>query len=102
MGKHRDHLQIIANILSVVNKGAKKTCIMLKANLSYKLLNQYLSEILRANLICENGNGSFGITGKGCMFLRLYYDYDKKYKEFEEQIPHLEKDKKVLERILVE
>jgi len=46
MGKYRDRLQIIADMLSVVRGGAKKTHIMYQANLSYTLLGRYLSEVL--------------------------------------------------------
>jgi len=40
MGKYRDRLQIIADILSVVRDGAKKTHVMYQANLSFTLLKR--------------------------------------------------------------
>ena len=59
MGKHRSRLKILAKILSVVNdnEGAKKTQIMYQAYLSYKLLTQYLNDVIDAGLVVSK-NGS--------------------------------------------
>jgi len=68
LGKYRSRLEIVANILSVVSEGAKKTHIMYGANLSYKLLNRYLGEVFNAGLVCLNGE-CYEITDKGQHFL---------------------------------
>jgi predicted transcriptional regulator len=43
MGKYRDGLGIIADILHAAGSGAKKTRIMGVANLSYTLFEKYLA-----------------------------------------------------------
>ena len=48
MGKHRSRLQIVADILFVVRDGAKKTQIMRRTNLSYKLLGRYPTDVIEA------------------------------------------------------
>ena len=51
MGQYRKRLEIIADILSVVRGGAKKTRIMYQANLSYRLLALYLEFVKEAGLV---------------------------------------------------
>ena len=56
LGKNRDRLSIVAAILEAVNAGANKTRIMLRANLSFKLLEKYLDISIRAGFIKANEN----------------------------------------------
>ena len=66
MGNYRDRLDIIADILNVVSREAKKTQIMYQANLSYKVLQRYLNEIVQAALVrFETGSQSYMLTFKG-------------------------------------
>ena len=59
MVNYRDRLDIIADILNVVSREAKKTQIMYQANLSYKVLQRYLNEIVDASLVTfENNNNA--------------------------------------------
>ena len=70
MGSYRTKLDIVADILHVAHQGAKKTEIMYQANLSYKLLVKYLTEIKRACLLdFEGRRRCYVLTSKGKEFL---------------------------------
>ena len=101
MGKYRSRLQIIADVLSVVNDGARKTQIMYKANLSYQLLNRYLDETLKLGLINQNSSGVYEVTERGCVFLRLYNDFERKRRELEGQVDSLQNEKRALLKIVM-
>lgn len=77
MGKHRTRLEILASILSVIdrNDGARKTQIMYQSYLSYKLLKQYLEDTTKSGLVkCENGT-IYTLSKKGKTFLKSFDDY---------------------------
>jgi len=71
-------VDIIANILSEANEGAKKTHIMYKSNLSFRQLQAYLDFLLDRGLLTMSEEGSEGnpnllkTTAKGRAFLRAY------------------------------
>ncbi len=93
MANYRQRLDIIADILEVISLDAKKTQIMFKANLSYKALTKYLSEVLNASLATyEQGRQCYSLTKKGYDFLGAYKIYCKTNK----QIEKLEVAKKTL------
>ncbi|MHA1677031.1 MAG: winged helix-turn-helix domain-containing protein [Candidatus Njordarchaeales archaeon] len=100
--KYRSRLEIIANILEIVKSSSKKTHIMFKANLSYRLLCQYLDEVLRAGLVhLENSSHNYYlITDKGELFLEKFYEYSIKKKDIEEQFKLIKNEKAVLEEML--
>ena len=84
MGIYRDKLDIIANILEVASTSAKKTQIMYKANLSYKILQKYLTETTGASLLdFHDLKQSYCITPKGLEFLQTYREYSKDSKSME-------------------
>ena len=65
MGSYRGKLDIIADILRVAMGNAKKTQIMYQANLSYKVLQKYLAEIIEASLISfEDEKRCYILTAK--------------------------------------
>ncbi len=70
----RSVFEIIAEMLQVAKKGAKKTRIMYSCNLSYRMTGNFLSYLLEANLL-RKGN-SFHTTEKGLQFLRTYQTLD--------------------------
>ncbi|MEM1557858.1 MAG: winged helix-turn-helix domain-containing protein [Thermoproteota archaeon] len=73
--RRRDQLKIIADILSVAEKGATKTRIMYRSNLSYSMLERYLSILKERNLIrVENTKTPprYFTTEAGRRFLRDY------------------------------
>jgi len=92
-------LQIVADILAITCRGAKKTQIMYKANLSYKLLCKYLDEVMTAGLVnCENG-GCYVLTVKGKEFLSRYQEYSKHCESLEEHLNHVNGERDVLEKL---
>ncbi len=63
MGNYRGRLDIIADILNVASRDAKKTQIMYQANLSYKVLQRYLADVARAQLISfEDARQLYSLT----------------------------------------
>ena len=73
-------MDIIAAILSVAKKGAGKTQIMYRANLSFKQLQKYMDFLMKKDLLSTNEDNrgtQYETTSKGYEFL---HDY-KKIKE---------------------
>ena len=73
--KRRDRLHILAEILSIAKDGSLKTKIMYKANLSFAQLNEYLSFLLKMNLLQANtdkGKKVYQTTVKGAKYLESY------------------------------
>jgi len=99
MGSYRDRLQIIADILLIASRRAKKTQIMYQANLSYKLLCRYLSEVLDAGLVSFENEDSYVLTAKGKEFLSRHEEYSKHCKTLEEQLNHTNTAKTWLEKM---
>jgi predicted transcriptional regulator len=98
--KYRSKLQIIADILLVAEKGAKKTRIMYQANLSYDLLKRYLTEVLEAGLIRINKDEkSYIITQKGEIFLKRYKGYCERCTRLQEHFENARKDEVMLEKM---
>jgi predicted transcriptional regulator len=100
MGSYRGRIDIIADILHVVSGNAKKTQIMYQANLSYKVLQRYLTEILEASLISFEGNEQhYVLTSKGHEFLEAYKDYSRTNKSIEKRLNEICTKKKLLEQL---
>ena len=100
MGKYRDRLQIIADILSIVSvQGAKKTHVMYQANLSFKLTSKYLADLLEAKLITSNSS-LYEITDKGLDFLAKYDGYLRLRNDLENLLRLINSRKTVLEKEL--
>ena len=100
MGNYRGRLDIIADILNVALKNAKKTQIMYQANLSYKVMQKYLAEITSAQLIAfEDESQSYLLTEKGREFLDAYEKYSKSSRFVEKRLSDIETRKKVLDEL---
>jgi predicted transcriptional regulator len=99
LSKYRDRLQIIANILVIASRRAKKTQIMYQANLSYKLLCRYLDEVLDSGLVCFEKGECYVLTAKGQEFLNRHEEYSKRCKSLEEHLNHVNNGKTVLEKM---
>ena len=69
--KRRDSIAIIVDILSVAGEKAKKTQIVYKANLNFRMVGEYLPHLLDKRLI-ENTDGEYKTTEKGEEFLTDY------------------------------
>jgi predicted transcriptional regulator len=77
MGK-RDRLEIIAAILDLCLKPRTKTRIMYGTNLSWKMLQQYLSQMQSQGLLEVNNNSTkYVTTSRG-------HDFLEKWKELQE------------------
>lgn len=97
---YRDRLDIIADILNVVSREAKKTQIMYQANLSYKVLQRYLNEIVEASLISfEDGNQIYLLTTKGQEYLDAYKEYIRCSKTMEKHLTDFSVKRKILEKL---
>ena len=100
MGSYRGRLDIIADILHVVSQNAKKTKIMYQANLSYKVLTKYLTEVNEASLInFEDEKQCYMLTAKGREFLEAYKEYSKDNRHIEKQLNDIHNRKKFLEEL---
>lgn len=100
MGKHRSRLKILEDILSVINdnKGAKKTQIMYKAYLSYKLLIRYLNDVSEAGLVTCDDN-CYMLTEKGEKFLARFGEYSRFHESVEKQLNHVEDERAALKEM---
>jgi predicted transcriptional regulator len=97
---YRDRLDIIADILQVTSRDAKKTQIMYQANLSYKVLQRYLNEVLDASLIkFEDNNQSYVLTYKGQEYLEAYKEYYRCHKSIEKRLNDVSTKKKILQEL---
>lgn len=93
-------LEIIADILHVVSRNAKKTQIMYQANLSYKVLQRYLAKIVGASLInFEDEKQCYVLTAKGQEFLDAYKEYSKTNRHLEKQLNDIHIKKRILEEL---
>ncbi len=101
MGKYRDKLQIIADILSIASSGARKTQIMYQANLSYKLLCRYLGEVMDAGLVCCDDEDSYVLTSKGKAFLYKYEEYSQARKHLKAHLDDVKKERILLEDMCI-
>lgn len=95
MGKNRDSLSIVADILESASLGASKTRIMFSANLSFKLLEKYLSMVLRAGLLKLNYN-KYELTKHGQDFLKNYRWFKGRYDEARKLLEDLDGEREKL------
>ncbi len=103
MGNYRGRLDIIADILSVVKDKAKKTQIMYQANLSFKVLQRYLAEIVGASLISfDDGDNSYLLTEKGLEYLTAYQKYSRTNKQIKNRLSEANNKKQFLEKLCSE
>lgn len=68
----------MADILRVARAGAKKTWIVYRANLNFKIVKEYLSELMGKGLLAaHDGSGLYRTTERGLDFLRQYDSFRK-------------------------
>jgi predicted transcriptional regulator len=100
LGNYRNRIEIVADILHVVRREAKKTQIMYQANLSYRLLSKYLMEVRRAYLInFERRKRCYVLTSKGIEFLERYKEYSKRNRHVTKQLNDVNGERRVLEKL---
>ena len=86
MVKYRNKIEIIADILEVAREGAKKTHIIYRGNLSFKLANAYLKAVLKAGLIVlDRKDRHYLLTEKGQVFLERFGKYCKYARSLQKQ-----------------
>ena len=79
MHKKRTKLEVIYDILNVIkskNGGIKPTHILYKSNLSYGMMEEYLTELITKGFVRETRGKTgrrYEITDKGCQFLDKYH-----------------------------
>lgn len=97
---YRNHFEIVADILNVASRTAKKTQIMYQANLSYNVLQRYLSELAAASLVnFESQSQSYVLTPKGQEFLQAYKEYAKTSQHVEKRLNEVAAKRKTLEQL---
>jgi len=71
MSKKRSDMEIYADILKVATGGARKSHIVYKANLNFKIVKKYLSNLRESGLITDPENESklYRTTEKGLKYL---------------------------------
>jgi len=100
LGSYRRRLDIVADILLVASRRARKTQIMYQANLSYKVLMKYLTEVIEAYLVrLQREKRCYVLTSKGKEFLEKYKDYLRRNKRVEERLNSIQDKRKVLEEL---
>lgn len=67
----RNNLDICADILRVSKGGAKKTHLVYQANLNFKIVKRYISELLEKELMERDGDRYY-LTNKGSEFIERY------------------------------
>ena len=95
MGKRR-RVDILADVLEVAVKGAKKTRIMNNANLSYSLLERYLEDTVGIGFLQLN-NSLYETTEKGRKFLEMYARFSSKHARLRKELEAQQSELKVLE-----
>ncbi len=97
MGKYRERIDIIADILQIVSKDAKKTHIMYRANLSYGVLQKYITNLIESALMSfKPESGCYLITDKGFQFLQTYKEYRKSNRAVEKRLSEIDNRKNCL------
>ncbi|MGD0424414.1 MAG: winged helix-turn-helix domain-containing protein [Candidatus Bathyarchaeia archaeon] len=79
--QYRDRIEITANILEIAKDGSRKTRIMYLGNLSFDLVQKYLSQLEQLNLVevknAPGGERMYHITPKGEHFLSDFRELQK-------------------------
>jgi len=103
LSKYRNRVEIIGDILNIVRDGARKTQIMYRGNLSYKLLRSYLHEVIGAGLVCVGERSNvYQLTEKGRTFLKNFEDYSRSRSEAEQLLTDVHSLKTKLEGMCVQ
>lgn len=84
MQQYRNRLRIISDVLSVAlnsssEGGASQSVLMRRSNLSYRGLEQLLSQLLSAGLLLERKEGSgvrYVVSAKGAEYLTKFHQFE--------------------------
>lgn len=97
--KYRHGLEITRDMLSVASVKVRKTRIMYQANLSYRLMEKYLTNLLENGLVECVDDSFYVITRKGKEFLQMYEDYLVRRRKIYEDVKGAQKDRLLLENM---
>lgn len=97
--KNRRRLEIVRDMLSAAVEKTRKTRIMYQANLSYRLMEKYLQNLLESGLLECVDDSFYLITWRGKEFLQMYDDYLDRCKKIGEEIRGAQNDKLLLENL---
>jgi predicted transcriptional regulator len=98
--KYRCKIEVIADMLSAAQERTKKTHIMYRGNLSFKVLNVYLSAITKANLVSfDDATECYLITEKGKLFLDIFKNYKRLANILEKQYNSVTTKRTLLEHM---
>lgn len=86
----------MAAILEAANAGATKTRIMITANLSFKLLEKYLTLSLQLGYL-ELDGAHFKITRQGRTFLVRYRHFESQHAQVQKFLKNLEEERAILD-----
>ena len=79
--QYRDRIEITANILEIAKDGSRKTRIMYLGNLSFDLVQKYLSQLVQLDLVevkeTPGGEKMYYVTPKGERFLADFSELQK-------------------------
>ena len=100
MGKNRDRLSIVADVLESVGSGSSKTRIMFAANLSFNLLEKYLDVVVRAGFV-ESRDAKYMLSDRGWEFLNNYKQFHTKYTNAQKLLENLGNEREKLALKLV-
>ena len=67
----RNNLDICADILKVSRGGARKTHLVYRANLNFKIVKRYLADLMDSEFLESDGD-MFYLTEKGSQFIERY------------------------------
>jgi predicted transcriptional regulator len=101
MAKNRDKVSIIAALLQAAYSGENKTNIMIRANLSYQLLEKYLDIAIRLRFVQPN-NKTYGLTERGHEFLNRHKRYQEEFAKVEKILRNLTEERELLSQLCQE
>lgn len=78
ISRRRSSPEIVAEILKLAKKGARKTRIVYSANLNFKMLAEYLTRLEEAELVTLS-SGLVTTTTKGKQYLEQFSNLRKFY-----------------------
>ena len=101
MGKYRDSIDIIADVLKAAAQGSGKTRIMYRANLSFKLLEKYLELTIGRGFLQFN-SPKYEVTDRGKEFLERYNLFCDRYSKVQGSLKDLKGERESLYRSCLE
>ena len=98
MGKYRESLDIVADVLKAAGEGTSKTRIMYRANLSFSLLERYL-ELTMTNGFLMQDQTAYRVTESGKKYLERYNHYLNQYDKVRGMVSTLHGEREALDKL---